>query len=191
MYTYIESTVLVLALAKRKPFCWLIYERDLHTVSRILTLIEKKIELLKWKILYVLFYFIWFSNHRLFGKLWFTVCKVLNTLSQELAGITKKAKLRRMYEDHFHSCGQHLCKFTQTKGSVCIRKEVNSQRNTLEHQHCRRFVVLEHQYRQWCHVKMLYIYSRTPVTQTLKGNKKQLELAGNLSYRGKFQWNFD
>ena len=30
-------------------------------------------------------------------------------------------------------------------------------------------------------------YSRTPVTQTLKGNEKQFELVGNSSYRGKFQ----
>ena len=34
-------------------------------------------------------------------------------------------------------------------------------------------------------------YSRTPVTQTLKQNKKRWELAGNSSYRGKFQWNCD
>ena len=33
--------------------------------------------------------------------------------------------------------------------------------------------------------------SRTPVTQTLKGNEKQFELGKNLSYQGKFQWNFD
>ena len=31
----------------------------------------------------------------------------------------------------------------------------------------------------------------TPVTRTLKGNEKQVELAGNSSYQGKFQWNFD
>ena len=33
-------------------------------------------------------------------------------------------------------------------------------------------------------------YSRTPVTRTLEGNEKQFELAGNSSYRGKFQANF-
>ena len=32
-------------------------------------------------------------------------------------------------------------------------------------------------------------YSRTRVTQTLKGNEKQFKLVGNLSYRGKFQGN--
>ena len=35
--------------------------------------------------------------------------------------------------------------------------------------------------------KNLREYSRTLVTQTLKGNKKRFELAENLSYRGKFQ----
>ena len=37
--------------------------------------------------------------------------------------------------EYFHSCGQHLCKFIGTTGSVCIRKEFNSQRIVLGHQH--------------------------------------------------------
>ena len=37
---------------------------------------------------------------------------------------------------------------------------------------------------------MLYV-QENPVTQTLKGNKKKFDLAGNSSYWGKFQWNFD
>ena len=41
--TYIESSVIVLALAKRKTLCWLMYERDLQTESRILTLIVKNL----------------------------------------------------------------------------------------------------------------------------------------------------
>ena len=40
----------------------------------------------------------------------------------------------------FHSHGQHLCKFIGTKESVCIRKEVNSHRIGLGHQHCHRFI---------------------------------------------------
>ena len=48
--------------------------------------------------------------------------------------------------ERFHSRGQHTCKFTETKGSVYIRKEFNSQRIGLVHQHGRRFIVLEHQY---------------------------------------------
>ena len=46
----------------------------------------------------------------------------------------------------FHSCGQHLCKFIGTKESVWIRKEFNSRRSGLAHQHGRRFIVLGHQY---------------------------------------------
>ena len=46
----------------------------------------------------------------------------------------------------FHSRGQHLCKYIGTKESVCIRKEFNSQKIGLGHQHGRRFIVLGHQY---------------------------------------------
>ena len=46
----------------------------------------------------------------------------------------------------FHSRGQHICKSIGTKGSVCIRKEFNSHRTGLGHQHGRRFIVLGHQY---------------------------------------------
>ena len=33
--------------------------------------------------------------------------------------------------------------------------------------------------------------TKLSLTRTLKVNEKQLELVGNLSYQGKFQWNFD
>ena len=46
----------------------------------------------------------------------------------------------------FHSRGQRLCKHIETKESVCIRKEFNSHRTGLGHQHARRFFVLGHQY---------------------------------------------
>ena len=46
----------------------------------------------------------------------------------------------------FHWRGQHLCKFIGTKESVCMRKEFNSHRTGLGHQHGRRFIVLGHQY---------------------------------------------
>ena len=55
-------------------------------------------------------------------------------------------KLERQLIECFHSRGQHLCKFIETKESVCIRKEFNSQRTGLGHQHGRRFIVLGHQY---------------------------------------------
>ena len=48
--------------------------------------------------------------------------------------------------DCFHSRGHYLCKFIGTKESVCIRKEFNSHRTGLGHQHGRRFIVLGHQY---------------------------------------------
>ena len=37
-----------------------------------------------------------------------------------------------------HSCGQHQCKFIGAKDSVHIRKEFNSHRTGLGHQHGRR-----------------------------------------------------
>ena len=46
----------------------------------------------------------------------------------------------------FHSRGLHVRKFIETKESVCIRKEFNSQRIGLGHQHGDRFIVLGHQY---------------------------------------------
>ena len=58
------------------------------------------------------------------------------------AGLTKWQE----FKECFHSRGQHLCKFMGTKESVCIRKEFNSHRIGLGHQHGRRFIVLGHQY---------------------------------------------
>ena len=46
----------------------------------------------------------------------------------------------------FHSRDQHLCKFIGTKEIICIRKEFNSHRTGLGHQHGRRFIGLGHQY---------------------------------------------
>ena len=45
--------------------------------------------------------------------------------------------------ESFHSRDLHLCKFTGTKESVYIRTESNFYRICLEHQHGRRFIVLE------------------------------------------------
>ena len=57
----------------------------------------------------------------------------------------------------FHSRGQHLCKFTGTKESVCVRREVNSKGTALEHQHGHRFIVLDWPiWPLWLHVKTLY-----------------------------------
>ena len=51
-----------------------------------------------------------------------------------------------MFIECFHSRGQHVCKFIGTKESVYIRKEFNSHRTSLGHQHGGRFIVLGHQY---------------------------------------------
>jgi hypothetical protein len=59
----------------------------------------------------------------------------------------KRIALRsRMKIERFHSRGQQPCKFIGTKESDYIRKEFNSHRIGLVHQHARRFIVLEHQY---------------------------------------------
>ena len=35
------------------------------------------------------------------------------------------------------------------------------------------------------------VYGNDQVTRTLKGNEERFELQGNLTYQGKFQYNFD
>ena len=52
--------------------------------------------------------------------------------------------LLRILIECFHSRGQHICKFIGTKESVCIRKEFNSRRDGLGHQHGRRDVMWKH-----------------------------------------------
>ena len=47
--------------------------------------------------------------------------------------------------ERIHSRGQQPCKFTGTEESFYIRKEFNSHRIGLVHQHDRRFIVLVHQ----------------------------------------------
>ena len=52
----------------------------------------------------------------------------------------------KIYIERFHLRGQHLCQFIGTKKKrVYIRKEFNSYKIGLEHQHGCRFIVLEHQ----------------------------------------------
>ena len=72
----------------------------------------------------------------------------------------------------FHSRGQHLCKFIGTKESVCIRKQFNSHRTSLGHQHGGRFIVLGHQYGRryvmWKHS----IYWHTLRLGRLRKNKR-------------------
>ena len=52
----------------------------------------------------------------------------------------EKASVERL-----QSRGQHLCNFIGTKENVFMKKEFNSHRIGLGHQHGRCFIVLEHQ----------------------------------------------
>ena len=60
--------------------------------------------------------------------------------------------IRKRPIESLHSLSQHTCKFIQTKESVYIRKDFNSRRIGLVHQHSRRLIVLEQQY--GCHSVM-------------------------------------
>jgi len=75
-----------------------------------------------------------------------TNCRIVRSRSLSRRMNFKKKIRVCPHMERFHSGGQHTCKFTETKGSVYIRKEFNSQRIGLEHQRGRRFIVLEHQY---------------------------------------------
>ena len=59
---------------------------------------------------------------------------------------TRMKFVRKQPIERFHSRGQHLCKFMTTNEIVYIRKESNSHRIALVHQHGRHFIVLENQY---------------------------------------------
>ena len=64
-----------------------------------------------------------------------------------LGGGGKQGALWEMWKwriERFHPRAQHLCKFIGTKESAGIRKEFNSHRTGLGHQHGRRFIVLGH-----------------------------------------------
>ena len=49
-------------------------------------------------------------------------------------------------DKYITSCDQHLCKFIGTKESIFIRKDFNSHRIYLGHQHDHCFIVLRQQY---------------------------------------------
>ena len=89
----------------------------------------------------------------------------------------------------FHSRGQHLCKFVGTKESVCIRKEFNSHRIGLGHQHGRRFIVLGHQYDRR---EVMWKHSIRPSSVSKASTKEQITSKDHRwhinshNYRGKF-----
>ena len=59
----------------------------------------------------------------------------------DIAPSPRSERLERLVYRTFHSRGLHLCKFIETKESVCIRKEFNSHRICLGHQYGRRDVM--------------------------------------------------
>ena len=78
---------------------------------------------------------------------------------------TRSERLSMTHIERFHSRGQHLWKFIETKENVYIRKEFNSHRTGLRH-HGRHFIVLGHQYGRrnvmWKHSIKEYI-NRPPL----------------------------
>ena len=70
-----------------------------------------------------------------------TYCFLTVSLSSASLDLKKKVPI-----EGCQSRGQHLCKFIGTKESVSMRKDFNSHRTGLGHQHGRRFIVLGHQY---------------------------------------------
>ena len=63
--------------------------------------------------------------------------------------------------ERMHSRVQQLCRNIGTKESVYIRKELNSHRIGLVHQHSRRLIVLEIQY--GCHDVMCIRFTRRAI----------------------------
>ena len=74
----------------------------------------------------------------------FIVCSVVQIYDFHIFIIISSPK--RVHIERIHSHGQQPCKFTGTKECFYIRKEFNSHRTGLVHQHGRHFIVLVHQY---------------------------------------------
>ena len=67
--------------------------------------------------------------------------RITNVLNKRYLPSAQLRPRKLQTTECFHSRGQHLCKFVGTKESVCIRKEFNSHRTVLGHQHGRCFIV--------------------------------------------------
>ena len=71
------------------------------------------------------------------------VCKRTQHVTANIVGSCWPTMLRPFalgFIERFYSRGHHLCKFIGTKECVCIRKEFNSHRTGLGHQHGRRLL---------------------------------------------------
>ena len=83
----------------------------------------------------------------------------------------------------FHSRGQHLCKFAGTKESVCIRKDFNSHRIGLGHQHGPLFIVLGHQYGR-CDVMWIGSIVQVSFWSNNTGNHSKLVISDKTQLSG-------
>ena len=86
-------------------------------------------------------------GHRFTQSIILTTAKLRIPFSQQsiISPWEGKAAIVGSTIERFHSCGQQLCKFIGTKESFYIRKEFNSYRIGLGHQHGCHFIVLGHQ----------------------------------------------
>ena len=95
--------------------------------------------------------------HKHYQKIYHNAPQAMKRESSCIMFHGSKVNWNRCIES-FHSRGQHRSKFIGTKESVCIRKEFNSHRTGLGHQHGRCFIVLGPQYGcrdvMWKHSKL-------------------------------------
>ena len=91
---------------------------------------------------------LWWGSHEECGRVFESCWTVIVDTCPTVRWTQRENPVHRAANgiECFHSRGQHLCKFIKTKESVCMRKEFNSLRTGLGHQHGRRFIVLGHQY---------------------------------------------
>ena len=105
--------------------------------------------------------------------------------------VANEARSTELAIECFYPCGHHLCKCIGTKESVCIRKEFNSQRTGLGHQHGRRFIVLGHQYGRhdvmWKHSVECF-HSRGQHLCKFIGTKESIYIRGPEDWFGTRTW---
>ena len=99
------------------------------------------------------------------GKLMTQLQEIIQYIAQ-----VKSVPFKLLWIECFHSRGQHLCKFIAAKESVCLRKEFNSHRIGLGHQHGRRDVMWKHSIR----FKTYCFFKRFPVKMTKQPLFKRL-----------------
>ena len=86
-----------------------------------------------------------------------SVGKLMTQLQEIIQYIVqvKSVPFKLLWIECFHSRGQHLCKFIAAKESVCVRREYNSHRTGLGHQHGRRDVMWKHSIKRMSNLKLI------------------------------------